>query len=123
MKVVINSDWGGFGLSDKATEMYAKLKNIKLYKRLGRLYGAEYSTIPWPEYDQLDTNQQYEAYFTTYNLPRDDLDLITVVEVLGQEANGWCSSLKIVEIPDDIEWVIQEQDGMEWVAEKHRTWS
>ncbi len=32
------------------------------------------------------------------------------------------SSLKVVEIPDDIDWEIKEYDGMEWVAEKHRIW-
>jgi len=31
--------------------------------------------------------------------------------------------LKIVDIPDGVEWEIEEYDGMEWVAEKHRTWS
>jgi hypothetical protein len=30
--------------------------------------------------------------------------------------------LAIVEIPDDVQWIIEENDGMEWVAEKHRTW-
>jgi hypothetical protein len=29
----------------------------------------------------------------------------------------------VVEIPDGIEWSIQEYDGLEWVAEKHRTWA
>jgi len=29
---------------------------------------------------------------------------------------------KVVEIPDDIEFVIEEYDGIEWVAEKHRVW-
>ena len=27
-----------------------------------------------------------------------------------------------VSIPDDVEWQIEEYDGMEWVAEAHRTW-
>jgi len=30
--------------------------------------------------------------------------------------------LKIVEIPDDVDWEINEDDGSEWIAEKHRTW-
>ena len=33
-----------------------------------------------------------------------------------------CSTLKIIEIPDDVDWIIEEYDGNEWVAEKHRTW-
>ena len=37
--------------------------------------------------------------------------------------NDGYSELKVVEIPDDVEYDIQEYDGNEWVAEKHRTWS
>ena len=54
---------------------------------------------------------------------RDDPVLIQVVEELGDAASGRYSSLKIVEIPDDIKWQIEEYDGMEHVAEEHRTWS
>jgi len=50
--------------------------------------------------------------------------LIEVVEKLGEKANGCNCELKIVEIPDDVEWQIKQdtRDGNEWVAEKHRTW-
>jgi len=30
------------------------------------------------------------------------------------------ANLQIVNIPDDVEFEIEEYDGMEWVAEKHR---
>ena len=33
------------------------------------------------------------------------------------------SDLKVVEIPDDVEWEIEEYDGNEWVSEVHRCWS
>ena len=33
------------------------------------------------------------------------------------------AKLKIVEIPDDVEWIIEEYDGKEWIAEDHRRWS
>jgi hypothetical protein len=49
--------------------------------------------------------------------------LIAVVEELGEAANGWAASLKIVEIPDGVEWFIHEYDGREHVAERHRTWN
>jgi hypothetical protein len=53
---------------------------------------------------------------------RSDPLLIQVIEELADKASGPCSSLKIVEVPDDIKWEIQEYDGKEWVAEAHRTW-
>jgi hypothetical protein len=57
-----------------------------------------------------------------YELERNDPVLIQIVEELGDTANGKYAELKIVEIPDDVEWTIQEYDGIEWVAEVHRTW-
>ena len=56
------------------------------------------------------------------DLRRDDSKLVRVIEELGDEANGDYADLKIVEIPDDVDWEIGEFDGTEWVAEKHRTW-
>ena len=54
---------------------------------------------------------------------RTDPQLIEVVEKLGEEANGGCAELKIIEIPDDVIWQIEEHDGVEWVSEEHRTWN
>lgn len=53
---------------------------------------------------------------------RADPLLIQVVEELGTRANGSCAELAIVEIPDGIEWEINEYDGSESVHEKHRSW-
>lgn len=57
---------------------------------------------------------------------RDDPILVGIVEEIGvKTASGDYSSIGIVEIPDDVPadgWVIKEYDGIEWVAEKHRTW-
>lgn len=48
--------------------------------------------------------------------------LLAVFDELGQEAAGRHCHLKAVEIPDGVEWVIDEYDGNEQVAEKHRIW-
>ena len=56
------------------------------------------------------------------DVERNDSILVEVVEELGEEANGNSATLKIVEIPDDVEWIIEEDEGREWVSEKHRTW-
>jgi hypothetical protein len=42
---------------------------------------------------------------------------------MGEMVNGRFSNLKIVEIPDDVEWQIDDYDGMETIHEKHRMWS
>jgi len=132
-KIVINKCHGGFGLSHKAVMRYLELKGwdvkieldefcVDIFKRhhpddevtienLLRVFGE--SALHYYVNGE---------YFSPYDIPRDDPDLIRVVEELGEEANGKYAELKIVEIPDDVEWVIQEYDGYEWVAEKHRTW-
>jgi hypothetical protein len=64
-----------------------------------------------------------EQVFYDRDLARDDSLLVQVVEELGDLANGRHAELKVVEVPDDVEWAIEEYDGTEWVAEKHRTWA
>ena len=46
-----------------------------------------------------------------------------MVEEGGTDVNDRYSYLKVVEIPADVDWQICEYDGLEWIAEKHRTWS
>jgi hypothetical protein len=103
MKVVINTCYGGFGLSKIALESYASRKGIDLGK--------------W--------NDRFGFYegLSHHDIPRDDKDLIEIVESLGKLADGFCAELSIVEIPEDVNWYIHEYDGMEHVAERHRTWS
>jgi hypothetical protein len=45
-----------------------------------------------------------------------------VVEALGDSASGDFAALKVVEIPDDVEWEIHDYDGKESVRERHRSW-
>lgn len=91
-KVVINTCFGGFSLSEEATAMFAELKNIS-------------------------PSQVY-----LFDVDRSDYDLVRVVEQLGKKANGDHAKLKVVEIPADVKWDIEEYDGLEHVAEVHRTW-
>ena len=55
-------------------------------------------------------------------IERDDPGLVKVVEALGKRANSRCAKLRIVEIPADVEWQIEDHKGIEYIAEKHRTW-
>jgi len=61
----------------------------------------------------------------TYDIEikRNDPILVEIVEQLGEAADNRFSELKVVEIPDDVQWTIEEYDGNEWIAEKHRTWN
>ena len=117
MKIAINAQYGGFGLSDEAFEKLLQLKGIQFEKVEDEVFGlANYYAK-----GHVGDDEHYISQYS-YLDERDDPNLIAVIEEFGDEANTWSSSLKIVEIPDDVEWQIEEYDGMEWVAEKHRTW-
>jgi hypothetical protein len=93
-----------------------------------------YATVPCDEYMK-HSKLWYESsiekrrelgdggYFCERDIERHDPALVETVEQLGEKANGRCAKLEIVTIPDDTEYVIEEYDGMEWIAEKHRTWN
>jgi hypothetical protein len=58
----------------------------------------------------------------TNDIKRDDPNLVLLVSVLGSKANDDYSKLKVVAIPAEVNWQIEEYDGNEVVAEEHRTW-
>lgn len=94
-RVVISADYGGFAVSEEARRLLADRGH--------------------PDPDRM---------------PRDHPDLVAVVEQLGDLAGesrrltkgSSRRPLAIVEIPADIEWVLQEHGGLEWIAEQHRRW-
>ena len=92
MKLVINKCYGGFGLSKEAMDLYLEKKGMQGEK----IHRSE--------------------------IDRTDPILIEVVDELGILASDAYSELDIVDIPDDVDWYIEEYDGNEWVAERHRTW-
>lgn len=55
------------------------------------------------------------------DIDRHDARLVKAVETRA-DVNGKFHNLKVVTIPDDVEYFIADDDGMEWIAEKHRTW-
>jgi hypothetical protein len=93
-RVVINTCHGGFSLSDQAWQRYCELAG----------------------WDPDDQNLWYDK------ISRDDANLLAVIDELGATANGDFAELCIVEIPWTVDWVLQEYDGKEWIAERHRTW-
>lgn len=65
---------------------------------------------------------EWDGYGHCSDLSRDDPKLVDCVEQLGDAASGKMASLRVVEIPDDVEYPIKDYDGIEWIAEIHRTW-
>ena len=95
MQVVINLN-GTFSISQQAIEFIRKKIKIK------------------------DDRKTIGPY--SFDNDRSNYLLIEAVNKLKKKANGIDADLKIVEIPDDIEWAIHGCSGREWIAEKHRTW-
>lgn len=97
MKIVKNACYGGFGLS------------VAALNRLAEITGKSF-------------NQCKEDYeWGGYEI-RATPELVQVVEELGKAASGSCANLVVVEIPDDVEWDIEEYDGWETIEEVHRSW-
>lgn len=64
----------------------------------------------------------WDDYGYEFSEDRSNPKLVECVETLGESANGAFAELEVVEIPDDVDWEIEDYDGVEWVSEKHRTW-
>ena len=140
MKVVINRCYGRFGLSEKGIEAYLKKKGFPCFKYEQTKYNFRDKINEWEKCDSFSAGGLFiyhytkdygdfivgalpkDGYFYIGNVDRNDPDLVAVVEELGVAADGLHATLKVVEIPDDIDWEIDEYDGMESVHEVHRSW-
>ena len=143
MKVVINSCYGGFGLSKEACQRYWDIKGKQVWieddtkfmslglftvwlvppeSRLDTKEGDAFYVMDMPQ--RKEYNEKYSQQTWYYrDIERHDPVLVQVVEQLGDVAAGRHAELRVVEIPDDVEYCIEEYDGMEHIAEVHRTWS
>lgn len=117
-KIVINSCYGGFGLSHEAMLEYAKRKDITVYPEKHNFGFYTYWLQPKP------IRNENSNTLSDGDIKRDDPILVSIVEEMGsKKASGEFAQLKIVEIPDDVEWEIEQYDGNEWISEVHETWS
>ena len=114
-EIVINACYGGFRLSHEAVLRYAELKGLNLEVEETGLSLMKYTY-------SLKDGGRPPFQFSQGDIKRDDPHLVKVVKELKDLANTRYSKLKIVKIPFDVKWYIEEYDGHEHVAENHRTW-
>lgn len=111
-KIVINKSYGQFFVSHKA---FIRLRELGQAEALQEAdLGAYWPHAAMPQEPSLNRCGAF--------IPRDDEKLVRVVEELRAEANGHAAELKVIEIPGDVQWVIDKTDGVEHVSEAHRTW-
>ena len=140
MKLVINKCHGGFGLSHEAMLRYFEIKGITVYPEQSNDYWKHWNYWTVKPENRIETKEgesftsmsmdERIAYNHAYSeqnayerdIERDDPALVQTVEELGVKANGRHAELSVVQIPDDVEYSIEEYDGYEHVAELHRTW-
>jgi len=120
VKVAINRCFGGFGISNEAFEKLLDRKGIAFDK----VEPEENRAFMGASYYEAGHSGDDNYYLSDYEMTQDraDTDLIAVIEEMQAEANSWAADIAIVEIPDDVKWHIHEYDGLEHVAEDHRTW-
>jgi len=109
MKIAINKCYGGFSISKEVAD--------KLIKKGYSLGPGDFSK-----------GKSFHINNETFNIKDDDYDkyrthpdLIEAIET-SSNPNGSYANIEIVDIPDDIEWEIDDYDGVETIHEKHRSW-
>lgn len=111
--VLICCSYGGWGVSRAA---------LHRLREIGNKHALAETDIGecWPGSDNARTEGLCDSFLR--EIPRDDPQLLTVFEEMGQEAAGRFCEIQAIEIPADVEWEIEDYDGNEWVSEVHRTW-
>jgi len=112
MKVVINTKVGGFRPSSDAVQLYYQRKGFERHSRISTEFLC-----------YVDPTDSEKNFHTSTSICRHDPIFIGVVEELKEKANTIVCELKVVDIPDGIDYIIVDRfDGSEYIAEKHKTW-
>jgi hypothetical protein len=129
MRVVINRCYGGFGLSDAA---YKKLNEwgIPIVDYIEEERDSATGLFKPFAYEGQEVILRGKGRSPVFGSElwdcwtRDNRAhplVVRVVEELGKEASDSCADLGVVEIPDGVDYEIDEYDGLESVHE--RSWS
>jgi len=104
MKIVVNRSFGVFSLSEA------------VFNELG---------IEGGPHDYYLHNEDFGIKSDNPKAYRADSRLIAAIEKIGLEKSVKYRGetvLKIIDIPDDVEWEINDWNGFETICEKHREW-
>ncbi len=135
MKVAVNKCYGGFSLSKAAVIWLAERGFEPATKELNEIE-ATVKKLGTKDIDSLDVHSAQSwrdntSEFMGYSWHHWNDDepafrshplVVECIETLGDKADGSCAAIEIVEVPDGIDFIIDEYDGLEQVAEAHRTW-
>lgn len=127
MKIVINTCYGGYGLSHRAIMLWSKLANVPIFpyvnlegdfeeppKRVPLSEDNSHLSISYFTRPLNSPNEDIEGiWFSDAHIKRNDPFLVQVVEKLGEEANGHAANLEVVDIPQGTKYFIHEYDGAE----------
>jgi hypothetical protein len=141
-KIAINCEIGGFHLSiwgcleilkSQNIDGYAYVEYLENDKMMCKRYdpisynGEAFLISTMDQGDSLDSDDfDYDLYFCPWGYEdeyRSNPILIDLVERFPDKVACRPHSIKVVEVPDGVNWEIHESDdGREWIAENHRTW-
>ncbi len=122
MKVVLNRDVGGFGFSNTAFEMLIQLGFSHIHEKDEAKEDFNLRDLKIIIFEETEDDLLGIKYRILQN-DFEDEDLrshplvVQVVEELGKRAWGGSARLEIAEIPSDIDWRIDIENGFERVID------
>lgn len=140
MKVILNKCYGGFGVSDAAYRLYAEKKGIKIFAYSQKCQNGKWgfwrvddvnennADLRWWYFKKdfgkfaLENEVDFGENLSLRDKYREDPVLVEVVEELGHDADGRYAHLVVVDIPDGMDYVIDEYDGIETLHQRVQEW-
>ena len=142
MEIAINRCYGGFSLSQAALERLIELgiprrryitekidPKTNLFLEEPQNEGEvifDDKLIPEKEKDEFNAARfklRGSLWETWVKDSRTHPLVIKVIKELGEKANSSCARIKIVDVPDGVNYFISDYDGMKTINEEHRSWS
>ena len=121
MKIAVNKCFGGFSVTREVVDKLRK-KGHKITV-IGEMYsdGSGPRKASFYEENYHLSNIDFGIDGDDYNKHRCHTDLIEAIETT-KKPSGSMAEIEIVEIPDDVDWELDEYDGIETIREKSRSW-